>query len=119
MHIWGTPIISGSNQQTGQEITNPMIRLKAFYSAEATLDVIKTTHMIRKGQLSDENIPAYKQFMALAGKLYPQISAALHFMNICDKTVIILAIAGMANQRWKMFLEKQSGRVLQPVAYKP
>ncbi len=24
-------------------------------------------HMIRKGKLSEENIPAYKQFMALAG----------------------------------------------------
>jgi len=33
---------------------------------KATIDGIKTAHMIRKGQLSDENIPAYKQFMALA-----------------------------------------------------
>jgi hypothetical protein len=30
-------------------------------------DGIETAHMIRKGQLSDEDIPAYKQFMALAG----------------------------------------------------
>ncbi|WP_221901201.1 hypothetical protein [Bathymodiolus platifrons methanotrophic gill symbiont] len=30
-------------------------------------DGIETAHMIRKGQLSEENIPAYKQFMALAG----------------------------------------------------
>jgi hypothetical protein len=28
---------------------------------------IETAHMIRKGQLSEENIPAYKQFIALAG----------------------------------------------------
>jgi hypothetical protein len=40
---------------------------KAFHSAKATIDGIETAHMIRKGQLSDENIPAYKQFMALAG----------------------------------------------------
>jgi len=40
---------------------------KAFHSAKATIDGIETAHVIRKGQLSDENIPAYKQFMALAG----------------------------------------------------
>jgi hypothetical protein len=28
---------------------------------------IETAHMIRKGQLSEEKISAYKQFMALAG----------------------------------------------------
>jgi putative transposase len=38
-----------------------------FHSAKATIAGIETAHMIRKGQLSDENIPAYKQFMALAG----------------------------------------------------
>ncbi|MDP2099926.1 MAG: IS6 family transposase, partial [Gallionella sp.] len=40
---------------------------KAFYSAKATIAGIEAAHMIRKGQLSDENIPAYQQFMALAG----------------------------------------------------
>ena len=40
---------------------------KAFHSAKATLDGIEIVHMIRKGQLPDENIPAYKQFMALTG----------------------------------------------------
>jgi len=40
---------------------------KAIHSAKATINGIETAHMIRKGQLSDENIPAYKQFMALAG----------------------------------------------------
>ena len=44
-----------------------MMEFKAFHSAKATIDGIETAHMIRKGQLSDENIPAYKQFMALAG----------------------------------------------------
>jgi len=40
---------------------------KAFHSAKATINGIETAHMIRKGQPSDENIPAYKQFKALAG----------------------------------------------------
>jgi len=50
-----------------KKITKPMMDFKAFHSAKATIDGIETAHMIRKGQLSDENIPAYKQFMALAG----------------------------------------------------
>jgi len=40
---------------------------KAFHSAKATIDGIETAHMIRKGQLGGKGIPAYKQFMALAG----------------------------------------------------
>jgi putative transposase len=44
-----------------------MMGFKAFHSAKATLDGIETAYMIRKGQLSEENIPTYKQFMALAG----------------------------------------------------
>ena len=35
--------------------------------AQATIAGIETAHMIRNGQLSEENMPAYKQFMALAG----------------------------------------------------
>lgn len=50
-----------------KKITKPMMGFKAFHSAKATIAGIETAHMIRKGQLSDENIPAYKQFMALAG----------------------------------------------------
>jgi putative transposase len=50
-----------------KKITKPIMDFKAFHSAKATIDGIETAHMIRKGQLSDENIPAYKQFMALAG----------------------------------------------------
>ena len=50
-----------------KKITKPMMGFKAFHSAKATIDGIETAHMIRKGQLTDENIPAYKQFMALAG----------------------------------------------------
>jgi putative transposase len=44
-----------------------MMGFKAFHSAQVTIDGIETAHMIRKGQFSEENIPAYKQFMALAG----------------------------------------------------
>ncbi|SCN47381.1 transposase IS2020, hypothetical [methanotrophic endosymbiont of Bathymodiolus azoricus (Menez Gwen)] len=50
-----------------KKITKPMMGFKAFHSAQATIAGIETAHMIRKGQLSEENIPAYKQFMALAG----------------------------------------------------
>ena len=46
-----------------------MMGFKAFHSAQATIAGIETAHMIRKGQLSEEYIPAYKQFMALAGQL--------------------------------------------------
>jgi len=50
-----------------KKITNPMMGFKAFHSARATIEGIETAHMIRKKQLSENNIPAYKQFMALAG----------------------------------------------------
>ena len=43
-----------------------MMVLKAFYSAKATIAGIETAPMIRKGQLSDENITALNQFMTLA-----------------------------------------------------
>jgi putative transposase len=36
-----------------------MMSFKAFYSAKATIVGIETAHMIRKGQLSDEDIPVY------------------------------------------------------------
>ena len=55
------------NHRFIKKITKPMMGFKAFHSAKATIDGIETAHMIRKGQLSDVNIPAYKQFMALAG----------------------------------------------------
>jgi putative transposase len=50
-----------------KKITKPMMGFKAFHSAQATLDRIETAHMIRKKQLSEDDIPAYGQFMALAG----------------------------------------------------
>ena len=48
-------------------VTKSVMGFKAFYSAQATIEGIETAHMIRNGQLSAENIPVYKQFMALAG----------------------------------------------------
>jgi putative transposase len=36
-----------------------MMGFKAFHSAQATIAGIETAHMIRKGQLSEENMPAY------------------------------------------------------------
>ena len=50
-----------------KKITNLIVGFKAFHSAQATIDGIETAHMIRKGQLPDENIPTYKLFMTLAG----------------------------------------------------
>ena len=51
-----------------KKITNPMMGLKPLIRQRPTIiDGIETAHMIRKGQLSNENIPAYKQFMVLAG----------------------------------------------------
>jgi hypothetical protein len=37
-----------------------MMGFKAFHSAQATIAGIKTAHMIRKGQLSEDNTPASK-----------------------------------------------------------
>ncbi len=50
-----------------KRLTRAMMGIKAFYSTEATLEGIETAHMIRKGQLGQESVPAFRQFMALAG----------------------------------------------------
>ncbi len=49
-----------------KKTTKPVVRFKAFYPAEATISGTETAHMIRKWHLLEENIPAHKQFMALA-----------------------------------------------------
>jgi putative transposase len=49
-----------------KKITRPMLGFKAFHSASATLAGIETAHMIRKGQLFDQSLPANQQFMQLA-----------------------------------------------------
>jgi AAA15 family ATPase/GTPase len=41
--------------------------IKQIYHISDNNIGIETAHMIRKGQLFEENMPAYKQFMALAG----------------------------------------------------
>ncbi|ASF46364.1 IS6 family transposase [Methylovulum psychrotolerans] len=50
-----------------KKITGPMLGFKSFRSAQATLDGIETTHMIRKGQLAGRALPAHRQFINLAG----------------------------------------------------
>ncbi len=50
-----------------KRLTKPMMAFKAFHSAQATLEGIETAHVIRKGQLGQEGVPAYRQFMAPAG----------------------------------------------------
>ena len=49
-----------------KKITKPMMGFKAFHSARATLAGIETAHMIRKGQFTNNLLPAHQQFMALA-----------------------------------------------------
>ena len=49
-----------------KKITKPMMGFKAFHSASATLAGIETAHMIRKGQFTNNQLPAHQQFMALA-----------------------------------------------------
>lgn len=49
-----------------KRITRPMLGFKAFHSAAATLAGIEAAHMIRKSQLAQTGIPAFKQFAALA-----------------------------------------------------
>ena len=49
-----------------KKITRPMLGFKAFHSASATIAGIETAHMIRKGLLFEESLPAHQQFMALA-----------------------------------------------------
>jgi putative transposase len=55
------------NHRLIKKITKSMMGFKAFHSAKASIDGIETAQMIRKGHLFAENIPLYKQFMALAG----------------------------------------------------
>jgi putative transposase len=48
-----------------KRITRPMLGFKAFHFTAATLAGIEAAHMIRKGQLANTSIPAFKQFAAL------------------------------------------------------
>lgn len=50
-----------------KRLTKPMPGFKDVVLAQATLAGIEVAHIIRKGQLSQIGVPAYQQFMALAG----------------------------------------------------
>jgi putative transposase len=50
-----------------KKITKQMMGFKAFHSANATIDGIEIAHRLRKEQLTEEKISAYKEFIALAG----------------------------------------------------
>jgi putative transposase len=70
VEIWQIQYLNNIIEQDHRfikKITKPMMGFKAFHSAQATLAGIETAHMIRKKQLSEDDIPAYRQFMALAG----------------------------------------------------
>ena len=49
-----------------KRITRPMLGFKALHSAASTLAGIETAHMIRKGQLGQNEASPFKQFAALA-----------------------------------------------------
>jgi putative transposase len=48
-----------------------MMGFKAFHSATAAIDGIDTAHRIQKGQLSEENMPAYKQSIGFSRTILP------------------------------------------------
>jgi hypothetical protein len=53
------PFVDACDEQDHRfikKITKPMMGFKAFHSAQATIAGIETAHMIRKGQLSEENL---------------------------------------------------------------
>jgi len=50
-----------------KKITRPMLSLKTFHSAAATLAGIEAAQMIHKGQLGQNGVSSFKQFAALAG----------------------------------------------------
>ena len=50
-----------------KRITRPMLGFKSFEAANATIAGIELHHMLKKGQMLDqENIPAWQQFYLLA-----------------------------------------------------
>jgi putative transposase len=55
------------DQRFIKKIAKPMFGFKTFHSASATLAGMEVAHMIRKGQLIDNLLPAQEQFMAIAG----------------------------------------------------
>jgi hypothetical protein len=72
-------------------ITEPMMNFKAFYSARATLDGIETGHTIRK-KLSEDTVPAYKQFMALAGYFCPKRGDPRSFIKFATQLCFLRSV---------------------------
>jgi putative transposase len=54
------------NHRFIKKITKPMMVLKAFRSASATLVGIETAHMISKGQFANNQLSEHQQFIVLA-----------------------------------------------------
>jgi putative transposase len=50
-----------------KKITRPMLGFKALHSAQETIVGIEATHMIRKGQVANDNRTAFQLFAELAG----------------------------------------------------
>jgi putative transposase len=49
-----------------QETTRPMLGFKALHSAQATIAGIEAAHMIRKGQVPNDNRTSFQLFAELA-----------------------------------------------------
>lgn len=49
-----------------KRITSPIMGVKAFHSASATIAGIEVAHMIRKGQFAISDLSAFQQFSLLA-----------------------------------------------------
>jgi hypothetical protein len=78
-----------------------MMGFKAFHSAQATIAGIDAAHMMRKGQLAEENMPAYKQFMALATIECGMININPSFFHDLCKGAIRNAIPDIKENRIK------------------
>ena len=50
-----------------KRVTKPMLNFKSFRSARNVLAGIELMHMIRKGQMTDNQMSFAEQFYALAG----------------------------------------------------
>ena len=60
--------IVGQDHRALKRVTKPMLNFKSFRSARNVLAGIELMHMIRKGQMAEENQVSFAgQFYALAG----------------------------------------------------
>ncbi len=70
-----------------KKITKPMMGFKSFPLAKATIDGIETVHMIRKGQLSEENMPAYKAVYGVSRIILPANKCGLKPSEYCYTSI--------------------------------